>query len=98
MNIKRNNRYKINLQEIELKDGTQSGKSIEFEFDNHDDILQLLEQTKSKEWFEDNKQNVEFVVGLKLFSEVLLNNRKSPLFEEFAPSFADFMKKLKKTQ
>lgn len=36
-----------------------------------------------------------FAVGLKLFSEVLLQNRKNPLFEDIAPAFRDFMKKLK---
>jgi hypothetical protein len=34
-------------------------------------------------------------VGLKLFSEVMLENRGHPLFAEFAPHFRDFMKTLK---
>lgn len=95
MTKKKNNRYKIQLQEIELKDGTQSGKSVEFEFENHDNILQILEHAKDKEWFKDKSQNIEFIVGLKLFSEVLLKNRKNSLFEEFTPAFVELMKKIK---
>jgi hypothetical protein len=34
-------------------------------------------------------------LGLKLFSEVIIRNRHNPLFEDFAPSFKEFMKKLK---
>lgn len=34
-------------------------------------------------------------LGLKLFSEVMLKNRKDPLFEEITPAFGAFMKKLK---
>ena len=35
MATKRHNKYKILLQEIELKDGTTSEETIEFEFENH---------------------------------------------------------------
>ena len=92
---KKNNRYKILLQEIELKDGTQPEKSIEFEFENHDNILSLIEITKDSDRFENKSDNTEFIVGLKLFSEVMLRNRSNPLFEDFAPSFKAFMNKLK---
>jgi hypothetical protein len=95
MSGKKNNKYRILLQEIELKDGTHSGKSIEFEFENHDDILSLVEMTKGSDRFENKADNTEFIVGLKLFSEVMIRNRNNPLFEDFAPSFKEFMKKLK---
>lgn len=72
MSEKKNNKYKILLQEIELKDGTQSGKSIEFEFENHDNILALIEMTKDSDRFENKAENTEFIVGLKLFSEVMI--------------------------
>ena len=95
---KRNNKYKIQLQELELKDGTQSGKTIEFEFENHDNILNLIEQTTNNKRFESESENTEFILGLKLFSEVMLRNRSNPLFEEFLPAFGVFMKKLKGKQ
>lgn len=95
MTNKKNNKYKIYLHEIGLKDGTQTGKSIEFDFENHDNILNLIEQTQDNFGFEDKSQNIEFILGLKLFSEVILKNRNNPLFEEFSPAFGQFMKKLK---
>jgi len=36
-------------------------------------------------------------VGLKLFGETLLENKDIPLFKEFLPQFAHFMKALKQT-
>ncbi|SES03302.1 DUF3861 domain-containing protein [Pedobacter rhizosphaerae] len=92
---KKNNHYSIKLSEIELKDGTSSDRSITFEFDNHDNILDLIEQVKTKGLFESPEETTEFIVGLKLFSEVMLRNREHPLFEEFRPAFGEFMKKLK---
>src|SRR5438045_1587502 len=92
---KRNNKYKISLQEIELKDGTQSGKSVDFEFENHDDIMNLIERNRNSGRFRDENEDAEFIVGLKLFSEVMLRNKNNPLFEDFLPAFGQFMKKLK---
>jgi hypothetical protein len=95
MTSKKNNHYSIKLSEIELKDGTPSNRSITFEFDNHDNILDLIEQVKTRELFETEEETTEFIVGLKLFSEVMLRNREHSLFEEFRPVFGEFMKKLK---
>lgn len=91
----KSNKYKIQIQEVELNDGRQSGKSIEFEVENHDDILYLIEQMQNSSRFENKNENTEFIVGLKLFSEVMMRNRNNPLFEEFIPAFRQFMKKLK---
>jgi hypothetical protein len=92
---KRNNRYKILLQEIELKDGTQADNSIEFEFENHDNIFSIIEKTQARNLFADKGQKIEFALGLKLFSEVMLKSKDNPLFEELRPAFGQFMKKLK---
>lgn len=92
---KRNNKYKIHLEEIELVDGSETGKTIEFEFTNHDNIMALIERAKENNRFENEADNLEFIVGLKLFSEVMMRNRRNPLFEDFAPAFKSFMMKLK---
>lgn len=92
---KRSNKYIINLKEVELKDGSKSGESIEFEFENHDNILEIIKKIQERNLFNDNNQSIEFSVGLKLFSEVLIRNRNNPLFEDFAPAFKEFMQKLK---
>ena len=60
-----------------------------------DNIFNLIELAKEKDRFETKSDTIEFIVGLKLFSEVMLRHRKHPLFEEFLPEFSKFMKKLK---
>lgn len=92
--MKKNNKYRLTLDEITLKDNPNPTGNLQFEFENHDDILSILEKIKQKNIFDENT-NKEFAVGLKLFSEVLLKNRKHELFEDLFPHFSDFMKKLK---
>jgi hypothetical protein len=95
MITKKNNVYKIRLEEVLLKDNTPAQKSIEFEFENHDDIFNIIDKMQEMDIFGDKGQAVEFALGVKLFSEVLLNHRENPLFDELKPAFATFMKKLK---
>ncbi|MDA0178073.1 MULTISPECIES: DUF3861 domain-containing protein [Mesoflavibacter] len=92
--MKKTNTYKITLEEVELKDESNPSGTLQFEFENHDNILQILDRIQQKNIFDD-ATNKEFVVGLKLFSEVVIKNRKHPLFNIFLPHFGDFMKQLK---
>ncbi|MCI3936110.1 DUF3861 domain-containing protein [Chryseobacterium aahli] len=92
---KRNNRYQIDLKELSLKDGSEAGKNLSFGFENHDDLFKIFEVVKSKNLFEDEKTSLEFSLGLKLFTEVMLKKRKHPLFEDLQPAISEFMKKLK---
>jgi hypothetical protein len=92
---KKCNKYKIQLQEIELSDGSHSNRTIEIEFENHDDIINLIELTKNSNRFKEKSQNIEFIIGLKLFTEVLLKNRNNSLFEDLLPFWGNFMKKVK---
>ena len=92
---KKNNKYSINLKELALKDESVAEKNLEFEFENHDNIFNIIDILKAKNLFDNDNESVEFAVGLKLFSEVMLKNRKHELFEDFFPHFSDFMKKLK---
>lgn len=43
---KRNNKYRIQLEEVELKDGSQTGKNLTVEIENHDDLFQIIEMAK----------------------------------------------------
>lgn len=92
---KRENSYKLNLQEVRLKDGTSTNQSLEFEFTNHDDLFKVMEFVKEKNLFFEKNQSMEFILGLKLFTEVMLKNKEHPLFEELKPAIMQFMKKLK---
>lgn len=95
MSLKRSNKYKIVLEEVELKDGLQGAKKVAFEFENHDNIFDIIDKIMERNIFEDKGQSLEFSLGIKLFSEVMLKNKDNPLFEELKPAFMQFMKKLK---
>lgn len=68
---------------------------LQFEVGNHDDIFSIVERMQQRAEF-DPQTMTAFAVGLKLFSEVMLEHRGNPLFEELAPHFTQFMKELKK--
>ena len=95
MASKRNNRYKIQLSEVALKSEQPPTQSVEFEFENHDDVFNIIRRLQDRNLFENPTESIEFALGLKLFSEVLLRNREAELFKDLRPHFADFMKKLK---
>lgn len=92
---KRNNTYHLELRELSLKDGSEGTKELNFDFDNHDNLFQIFEVITSKKVFDNQQTAHEFALGLKLFTEVMLKNKKHPLFEELRPAIMEFMKKLK---
>lgn len=93
---KKNNKYQLTLEQVSVKDESlRQEQPVSFEFENHDEIFQIINKVEEKQLFDNKSDAKEFAVGLKLFSEVMLRNRKHPLFEEFSPAFAKFMKKLK---
>ena len=92
---KKSNKYQLNLKETALKDGSEATKSLQLNFDNHDDLFTIFEVIKAKNIFNDESTSYEFALGLKLFTEVLLKNKQNPLFDDLRPAIASFMKKLK---
>ncbi|MFC6857834.1 DUF3861 domain-containing protein [Zunongwangia sp. SCSIO 43204] len=92
---KKANVYRLKLETVSTLKEDVKHQNIEFEFGNHDEIFGIIDAVKSKELFETEAEATEFALGLKLFSEVMLKNKKHPLFEEFQPEFVKFMKKLK---
>jgi Domain of Unknown Function with PDB structure (DUF3861) len=93
---KRSNKYYLTLSLKEYANGeTEPAKELGIQFDNHDEIFGIIEKIKDKNIFEDPNEATQFALGLKLFSEVKLKNRKNPLFDELNEVFPVFMKKLK---
>ena len=86
---------KSNKYKLQLTESKEAPQTIEFEFENHDDLFSLIERIKTNGPLSEVGQNIELLIGLKLFGEVMLKHRNHPLFEEFAPAFGQFMKKLK---
>jgi hypothetical protein len=88
--------YKLTLEGLTTPEGNpMSNQAVELNFTNHDDLYRILEMSKGKNLFEDLQDSVQFTIGLKLLTEVMLNNRKNPLFDELSPAIGEFMKKLK---
>lgn len=93
---KRSHKYRLQLDYlIDTNGEKQQTDPVQIEFENHDNILAIIEILKEKDPFENKDQAVEFAIGLKMFSEIMIKNRNNPLFEELMPAFGVFMKKLK---
>ncbi|PHR97047.1 MAG: hypothetical protein COA80_08155 [Leeuwenhoekiella sp.] len=94
--MKKGNSYKLTLEQKSiLKEEKKVHHALQLEFSNHDELFEIVEKIKSKQLFDSDGESVEFALGLKLFTEVMLRNKKHPLFEDLRPHIADFMKKLK---
>ncbi|WP_443944791.1 DUF3861 domain-containing protein [Pedobacter sp. AW1-32] len=93
---KRTNTYKLTLEALSLaKEDEIKSEPLTIEFDNHDNIFNIIKAIKQKDLFQTEGDSAEFAIGLKLFGEVMLKNRDNDLFAELKPAFAEFMKKLK---
>ena len=89
------NQYKITLAHTRNPKDEELQQPVDVEFDNHDNIFNIIKIMQERDLFNDANQSAEFAIGLKLFSEVMLRNKDNALFEEFLPAFKDYMKKLK---
>jgi len=88
--------YRLRLEQVAgIQPDSPTHEALELEFENHDDIFNIIERLQKRNLFQEPSQSTEFAIGLKLFSEVMLKNRQHPLFEELAPAFKSFMQRLK---
>lgn len=89
-------RYRITVEHLTDADGSPShyDSPLQFEVGNHDDIFAVVERLRQRGDFTNNAA-AAFGVGLKLFSEVMLEEKAHPLFLSFRPHFGQFMKELK---
>lgn len=88
-------RYRVTLEYIADPDGNpQQHDPLVFEANSHDEIIGIVGLARKSELM--NEQNTTaFVVGQKLFGEIVMENRNSPLFKDFWPHFLEFMHKFK---
>ncbi len=92
---KKTHKYHLTLSQLPGGSAEETPKKLALDFENHDEIFQIIERLQEKNPFDNTDQMTEFAIGLKLFSEVMIKNRKHPLFEELTPAFGAFMKRLK---
>ncbi|CAI0840549.1 DUF3861 domain-containing protein [Serratia ficaria] len=91
-------RFKITVEALSDRQGNPVEKApLSFEVENHDDILGIVERIQAREDLNFGpRQSAAFAVGLKLFSEVMIENRKHPVFAPLREAFKAFMIGLKK--
>ena len=88
-------RYRITVEQLEGPKGQRIEQSpLVFETVNHDEILGLVERRRQRGEF-DHDTAASLIVGLKLFSEVMLQNKDNALFTPLMPHFREFMNRLK---
>lgn len=74
------NKYHFTQVRIRYENGdAEPQKNLAFDFDNHNEIFNIMEFLRQKDPFNNKAQANQFKLGLKLFSEVILNNRNNPL-------------------
>ena len=90
--------YEATLKHIADAQGNPSTytDTLSFNSYNHDDIFNVLQVSQNSQILDDEATK-SFAVGLKLFSEVMLEHKELPLFKDFMPQFGQFMKALKQT-
>lgn len=89
--------YRITIEHLaDSHDGPSSYDApLQFEHGNHDDIFAVVARLAQRGDL-DARFAAALGVGLKLFGEVMLENRDHPLFAGLMPHFGEFMKQLKK--
>jgi Domain of Unknown Function with PDB structure (DUF3861) len=88
--------YRITMEMIAGQKGEPvTGKSLTFETRNHDDILSIVERLQSRDDFSADTA-ASLGVGLKLLSEVALEQRENPLFAPLRDHLREFILELKK--
>ena len=91
----REHRYRITLGHLEsASEGQPQHAPLQFETGNHDDIFSIVAKSRSKGHFDDDT-SAALALGLKLFSEVMLKQRKHPLFADIELPLRAFIGKLK---
>src|SRR5215471_18861977 len=88
-------RYRITVEKLaDAKGEPVHGQSLSFYAANHDDILAIVNKLQDKLPF-DASTTASLGVGLKLFSEVVLNHRNAAMFVAIRPALREFIEQLK---
>jgi hypothetical protein len=96
--ISMKHQFRITVEQIADNHGNPgTHPPLTFITGNHDNILDIVTRIQARGQFSPESA-AAFAIGLKLFGEVMLENRQDPLFADFQPHFKEFMKVLKAGQ
>ena len=87
--------YRVTVEYLADADGQPvDAAPLQFAAPNHDDVFALVAKMRQCSGIGADDA-ARFVVGLKLMSEAMLENKDDPLFVALKPHFGEFMKTLK---
>ena len=86
--------YQVAVDYQQDKDGNLKNETRQFHVVNHDDIFKIIRLMEQREGFTPEMAE-QFVIGLKLFTEVMMENPKKPLFRELKQHVGEMMKLIK---
>lgn len=88
--------YRITLEYLGGKHaGAEWHSPVSFETGDHDDLFKIIHSVQNAQLFEEDTTTA-LALGMKLFSEVMLQHRKDPLFEPLTADYRDYMGNFKK--
>ena len=90
--------YRVTVEYLADADGQPvDAAPLQFSAPNHDDIFAIVAKMRERSTLSGDDA-ARFVVGLKLMSEAMLENKDDPLFVALKPHFGEFMKTLKQSR
>lgn len=98
MSEKKTNLYQVQLKELVLKNEQDAHRHLDLQFNYHDDLFEIFDKVRSKNYFQSEQDMTQFVLGLKLMTAIILKDKENPLFSELKPAIMEFMKKLKQNK
>ena len=89
-------RYRVTVEQVaDGKGQPVDGRSLVFDVACHDELPGLVERVREKRIMANASASAAMMVGLKLFGEIALAERKNPMFAEVHAALGDFIRALK---
>jgi hypothetical protein len=89
-------RYRVTLEgTADMRGNPIEGQKLNFEVPNHDDLFPIVEKMKRRGDLDEASASA-LAVGLKLLSEVVLQNRQREPFAALRPALGEFIGSIKR--
>ena len=90
-------RYRVTVEQIADGKGqpVEGERSLVFEAACHNELLGIVDRVREKRVVANANAAAAMVVGLKLFGEVVIAERKEPMFAEVHAALGTFIRGLK---
>lgn len=87
--------YRITLEYLGGKHaGAERHDTLTFDVDNHDDLFAIIDKVRLAH-IVDTDTSAALALGMKLFSEVMLQHKKDPMFAPMLAAYLDYIKVFK---